>query len=197
MNLRKKIGEKLFGDRVDTIINHILSFLKPGDTIIDLGAGTCLFTKLLRAGGHSVTPVDIKNRSYYPDIASTVYDGEHLPFTDETFDACILIAVLHHTPHPEAVLKEAVRVSKKLVIYEDAITNVFQRFYTYLIDSVLNKELITPRTNKTDAQWKILFKKIGLRLAKAKYEKSWLILHNPIYFLEKMNNIKSRALLAN
>ncbi len=185
MSLRKKISEKIFHDGVSETINQIRSFLEPGDTVIDLGAGTCLFTKLLRESGYSVTPVDIKNRSYFPDIVSKVYDGKHLPFKDQRFDVCILIAVLHHTPDPEVVLKEAVRISRKLVIYEDALTNNFQRFYTYFIDSVLNKELIAPHTNKTDAEWQALFKKLGLSLVKINYEKNWLFLYNPIYFLEK------------
>lgn len=185
MSLRKRIGEKLFGDGVGNTVNQIQSFLKLGDTLIDLGAGTCLFTKLLREDGYRVTPVDIKNRSYYPDIASLVYDGKHLPFTDQKFDVCILIAVLHHAPDPEVVLREAIRVSKRVIVYEDVVTNIFQRFYTYFLDSLLNKEFIAFHTNKTDIQWKDLFKKLGVRLVRTEYKKSLLFLNNSIYFLEK------------
>lgn len=185
MSLRNKIGEKIFGNDVVEIVNQIMSFLKQGDTVIDLGAGTCLFTKLLREKGYVVTPVDIVNRSYYVNINSIIYDGQHLPFNDNKFNTCILIAVLHHTRNPEAVLKEAVRVSKKIVIYEDVITNVFQRYYTYFVDSVLNKELIAHHSNKTDFEWQELFNNLGLKIVRKEYKKSWLFLSNPLYFLEK------------
>lgn len=185
MNLRKKINEILMSPNVNNIANYISSFVKPGDKIIDLGSGTGIYTKIFREKGYNVTPVDVKIRSKYSDIVISIYDGEHLSFKDNKFDVCFLIAVLHHTKDPEVVLKEAIRVSKKLVVYEDAITNIFQRYYTYLTDSFFNQEWIAPHTNKTDAQWRVIFKKLGLRLVKTKYEKTWLFLQNPIYFLEK------------
>lgn len=186
MSLRKAIGEKIFGARVEEIVDQIKSFLRLDDLIIDLGAGPCLFTKLLREQGYKVKPVDIKNRSYYENISSQIYDGKNLPFKNDDFDICLLIAVLHHTPHPERVLKEAIRVSTKIIIYEDVVTNIFQKLYTYFIDSVLNKEFFGhPHTNKTDKQWRRLFKKLGLKLVRVEYKKSWLFLLNLMYFLEK------------
>ena len=186
MKLRKKIGEKIFKDRVSENVNKIITFIRPSEKIIDLGAGTWLFTNKLREKGYDVTPVDVKNRSYFSKISSIVYDGKTLPFEGNSFDVCILIAVLHHTPDPEAILKEAKRVSKKIIIYEDAVTNIFQRYYTYLIDRLLNKELSAPNTNKTDKGWKDLFSKLDLKIVRQECGKSWLFLHNPIYFLEKI-----------
>lgn len=184
-NLRKVIVEKLFNARVDETVENIESFLPTGSTVLDLGAGTCVLTKLLRERGYTVKPVDIKNRSCYPDIICEIYDGEHLPFKKDQFTACILIAVLHHTPDPEVILKEAVRVSKRVIVYEDAVTNIFQRLYTYFIDSLLNKEFRGhPHTNKNDQEWKKLFNKMELKLIRTEYKKTWLFLYNPIYFLE-------------
>ncbi len=185
MNIRKTISEIIFGNVNDRPPKQIESFLQPKDRVLDLGAGSCLNTKILRDRGYSVLPVDIKNKSVYKDIPSQVYDGKHLPFKNNAFDVCLLLSVLHHTQDPEAVLKEAIRVSKKLVVYEDAITNRFQRFYTYVIDSVLNQELVAPHTNKTDNEWRQLFKKLRLKLVNSTYRKSWLFLHNPMYFLKK------------
>ena len=185
-NLRKLIGEKLFGHKVSKITNKMELFLRPKDKIIDLGVGTCLFTKLLRDKGYDVQPVDIKDRSYYSEIKVYVYDGEHLPFRNKEFDVCLLISVLHHTTNPEVVLKEAVRVSKKLIIYENVVTNIFQRYYTYLIDCIMNKELIEPHTNKTDKEWRLLFKKLKLDLVNVVDEKDWLFLQDKIYFLKNL-----------
>ena len=185
-NLRKIIGEKLFGNAVSEMTSQIEPFLKPKDKIIDLGAGTCLFTKLLKEKGYYVQPVDIKNRSYYEEIEVYVYDGEHLPFKDNEFDVCLLRSVLHHTPNPEVVLQEAGRVSKKLIIHENVVTNIFQKYYTYLVDCIMNKELIEPHTNKTDKEWRLLFKKLGLDLVNTIDEKSYLFLQDKTYFLKKL-----------
>ena len=130
-NFRKAVGEKIFGNAISEVTSQIELFLKPRDKIIDLGAGNCRFTKLLKDKGYDVVPVDVKDRSYHPEIEVYVYDGVHLPFKDNEFDVCLLKSVLHHTPNPEVVLKEAVRVSKKLIIYENVVTNILQR-YLYL-----------------------------------------------------------------
>ncbi len=186
INLRKVIREKLFGNAVSEDTSQMESFLKPGDKIIDLGAGHCLYTKLLKDKGYDVQPVDIKNHSYYKEIEVYVYDGEHLPFKDNEFDVCLLRSVLHHTLDPEIVLKEAVRVSKKLTIYENVVTNVFQRYCTYFIDCIMNKELIEPHTNKTDKEWQHLFKELELDLINVIDKKALFFRQDKIYFLKKI-----------
>lgn len=185
-NLRRVMGEKLFGNLISEYTNQVVPFLKSKDKIIDLGAGTGIYTQLLKSKGFNVQPMDIKDYSYYSDIGMCLYDGEHLPFKKNEFDVCFLRSVLHHTPDPEVVLKEAVRVSKKLIIHENVITNVFQRNYTYLIDCIMNKELIEPHTNKTDKEWRALFKKLELKLLNVIDKKAFLFLQNKTYVLKKL-----------
>jgi len=43
-------------------------------------------------------------------------DGEYLPFKNQTFDTVVATEVLEHVEHPEAFLKECLRVSRNLVI---------------------------------------------------------------------------------
>lgn len=184
-DLRKAIGEKLFGSDVMEAINVIESFLKPKDKIIDLGAGSCMFTKALKDKGYDVQAVDVKDYNYYKEIKVLVYDGKRLPFKDNEFDTCLLRAVLHHTYDPELVLKEAARVSKKLIIYENVFSNIFQKYYTFAIDSIMNKELIEPHTNKTDKEWRLLFKKLSLKSVKIIDQKAYFFMKDKIYFLNK------------
>src|SRR5919108_3625942 len=106
-----------------TQIETFLPFLNKDEKILDLGCGQCIHSKLLKDHGFDVTSVDVKARSIYPDITPIVYDGKTLPFKDNEFDTCMLIAVLHHTPDPELVIKEAMRVSQKLIIREDIYSN--------------------------------------------------------------------------
>jgi ubiquinone/menaquinone biosynthesis C-methylase UbiE len=45
--------------------------------------------------------------------------GEALPFKDATFDVVCSLAILHHVPQPNAVVREMLRVARKAVIVID------------------------------------------------------------------------------
>lgn len=183
-SVRKKNGEALFTNNVEHLLSKFLFFISPSDRILDLGSGTCMFTRILKEKGFNITPVDINNKSYYEEITPVIYDGEHLPFKDSSFDACLLIAVLHHTPDPELILREAMRVSKKIILLEDIYINVFQKYYTFFIDSLLNKEFINhPHSNKRNDEWLKLFKKLGLKVEKEEHSKAYGFLQNATYYL--------------
>ena len=47
-----------------------------------------------------------------PTSASSVGDGERLPFDDGEFDVAATLRTLHHTPHPELLVAELARVTK-------------------------------------------------------------------------------------
>lgn len=182
--LRRTGGQSVFLKKVEDIVNRMEFFLTPGEKILDYGAGTCMFSKVFTDRGYKVTSVDVRAYSYYSDIQPIIYDGKTLPFPDKSFDTCILMAVLHHTQDPEAVLREAIRVSKKLIILEDVISSPLQKYYTYIIDSIMNKEFFGhPHTNKDDTAWKNIFSKYKLTLHKSEFMNTYGYLLNGIYYL--------------
>jgi ubiquinone/menaquinone biosynthesis C-methylase UbiE len=57
--------------------------------------------------------------SNLPDANIVIGSGEHLPFSDNSFDLVTVTGVLHHVENPKSVLAELFRVSRIGVIISD------------------------------------------------------------------------------
>lgn len=176
----------IWGDRASAIIEEIKPFITKKDRIMDLGSGLCDVTHTLRGRNYNITAVDIKDLSVFEDLIPIVYDGRKLPFPDDSFDICLLLDMLHHTPNPENIIMEAKRVSKKLIIMENIYQGTRQKYLSFIMDSVTNMEFFDhPHTNKTDTAWKEIFKKFNLHLISAQHHKFWRFFLAATYYLEK------------
>lgn len=145
-------------------VRIIAPWLTHQAAILDIGSGNGGLVWLLQQSKFQVTPSDIRNKSRIPGIDPVLLNGDTLPFADGAFHTVMLITVLHHTPHPEQLLREAARVaSNRLIIMEDVYNNELQKWATYLTDSLVNNEWRHhPHTNKTHQQWLDLFNQYGL-----------------------------------
>jgi len=175
--------------RINKILNLIGPCLKKKDKIIDIGSGPCIMAKRLLENGHSLTPVDVKDLSFYKDIEPIIYNGKKLPFKNDSFDVALLIAVLHHTPDPIKIIKEAKRVAKRIIIVEDVYENTFQKLLTFGVDSLINLEFFGhPHSNKNDEEWLKVFKDLNLKLLyRKKYRLNKVFLFCA-YHLQKYTN---------
>jgi hypothetical protein len=52
-------------------------------------------------------------------IEVDVYDGHVIPMDDCSYDVVILADVLHHTTHPDKLVAEGIRVSRRLLVIKD------------------------------------------------------------------------------
>ena len=182
----RRIIYKVGRARAMEMFNRIAPFLKNKDFILDLGCGTCNVSEVLSESGYKIMLLDIQNLSFVDNMKPIIYDGDRIPFDNNKFDKALILTVLHHTPNPEKILNEAKRVSKGIIIIEDIYSNWLHEYITYFFDSLLNLEFIShPHTNKSDAQWKKTFEKLGLNLIDAKYKYSFLVFKQATYYLEK------------
>jgi alpha-1,6-mannosyltransferase len=134
-------------------------------TVLEVGCGNGALTLLLRQENHIVTPLDIADLSLFPSVRPLVYDGTAFPFSDRQFHTCQLITMLHHTPDPDRLIREAMRVADRIIIMEDIYEGALQKRLTFLADSIVNAEFFGhPHTNRTDAEWRATFQKLGLRV---------------------------------
>ncbi|MEV8514380.1 demethylmenaquinone methyltransferase [Dactylosporangium sp. NPDC051484] len=101
--------------------------LKPGETVLDLGAGTGVSTLELGRSGALAVGADISvgmlqaGREKRPEVPLLAADALHLPFADETFDAVTISFALRNIADTDAALSEMARVTKpggRLVVCE-------------------------------------------------------------------------------
>ena len=170
--------------RANFFITQIKNYITAKDKILDLGCGPCNITELLLEQGIDVTPLDVINRSFVKKINPIIYDGANIPFKNKYFDKVLLLSVLHHTSHPENIIRESMRVSNNIIIMEDIYTNNFDKQFTFFMDSLWNLEFKDhPRSNKTDNEWRDVFKKMDLKLKDVQFWNDIFFKHS-VYYLE-------------
>jgi demethylmenaquinone methyltransferase/2-methoxy-6-polyprenyl-1,4-benzoquinol methylase len=116
--------------------------LVPGDTVLDLGAGTGVSTEELARSGATVVGLDISQgmlragKKVRPATTLLAGDALRLPFRDAAFDAVTISFALRNVHDSDAALREMARVTKpggRLVVCEFSHpTNDLFR-HTYLV----------------------------------------------------------------
>jgi SAM-dependent methyltransferase len=165
-----------------------------GRRILDLGAGEGYVADALRRRTGAWTcavDVGLFRRAAVPYLT---YDGTRLPFQDCAFDTTLLLLTLHHCAEAEAVLDEALRVTRRrLIVMESVYRNARERFWLDLLDGRVNRSRHGGRmhialTFRTPGEWAALFAARRLRPLAARWLGPWWerLVHHPILFvLEK------------
>lgn len=100
---------------------------EPGQTVLDLAAGTGTSSEPLADGGVRVVPCDLSTgmlgvgKRRRPDLPFVAGDALHLPFADASFDAVTISFGLRNVTDVPAALAEMMRVTRpggRLVVCE-------------------------------------------------------------------------------
>jgi len=138
-------------------------FIKEGSKILDLGCGSGIAAKYFQDFFKAkVFGVDIRDNRLVP-IPFQIINGQNLPFEDNSFDVVLINYVLHHCEDPEVVLKEAKRVAKRIIIFEDLPEGILSNLRCKI------HQIIFPGGKKTfnfkkKEEWKRIFDKLGLKI---------------------------------
>lgn len=88
----------------------------PGRRLVDIGGGTGNYALALKREGWEPIVVDrspeMLSRAASKGLETVQADAQRLPFDGETFDAALMISMLHHVEDRGAALAEARRILK-------------------------------------------------------------------------------------
>ena len=116
MNYLKKI---MHDRKWDLMIAHYKRIIKPDSKILDIGAGDLYISKLMQDEFGKVIGVDIMDCGTN-FVEKVIIKNNKLPFPDKCFDVVTFNDSMHHIKEQKQILREAKRVGKKIVLFEDA-----------------------------------------------------------------------------
>lgn len=154
----------IFGRRVRVLATAIAQRLPRDAHVLDVGCGSgdlALLVMKLRPDVR-IEGIDVLVR---PETAIpvTAFDGYHAPFQDGHFDAAMIVDVLHHADDPQALLAEAGRVARAVVV-KDHLRDGFAAYPTLrFMDWVGNAAhgVRLPYNYLSLAEWKRIWSAIG------------------------------------
>ena len=159
-----------------SVLGNALSMFIPNQPIrgLDIGCGAGELTEIIAEKRPLIrlTGVDVLKRIHCESekkFQYKNYDGKKLPFEDKSFEFSYLIDVLHHTDNPNALLAEAIRVTKHFILIKDHIAETrLDSWKLHMMDYVGNRsqQVYLPYHYLSKAEWENLFNNLHLKVEK-------------------------------
>jgi SAM-dependent methyltransferase len=156
----------VFPRRIRVLAERLAPLLPQGGRVLDLGCGDGQIAAgvLALRPELSIRGVDVLARPK-THIAVDLFDGAILPYADGSFDAVMIVDVLHHCADPAGLLREARRVSRASVLLKDHLADPWLgRLRLRVMDRVGNlRHGVALTYNYLDRKaWRAMFREVGL-----------------------------------
>ncbi|MGH9511671.1 MAG: class I SAM-dependent methyltransferase [Terriglobales bacterium] len=173
MSFLGRLHRTLIYDRRVSRLSELLSQVIPPEcSLLDVGSGDgkLAWTIVKNRPDLSIEGIDVLIRNQ-PWIPVKPFDGRNLPYPDSSFDAVTLVDVLHHTLEPLALLREALRVSRRwLVVKDHVLQGLAAGLRLRLMDYAGNADhrVALPYNYISGKQWQDFQQMLKLRLIEKK-----------------------------
>ncbi len=170
MSLIGKVHRALIYDRRVRRLTELLSTIIPHScSVLDIGSGDgkLAWSVLQSRPDLRIEGVDVllRERTALP---VKPFDGANLPYANSSFDAVMLVDVLHHTLDPVALLRESLRVARRWLIVKDHFLDGFAAgLRLRIMDYAGNSDhgVALPYNYKSQKQWEDIERVLNLKLA--------------------------------
>jgi SAM-dependent methyltransferase len=155
--------------RVRVLSEHLAPLLPPGARVLDVGTGDGLVAASVLELRPDLTleGIDVLVRPRL-HIEVRPFDGNTIPHEDASFDAVMLVDVVHHAEQPLALLAEATRVADRCLVIKDlTLEGVFAELTLRFMDDVGNARhgVALPHAYWSQERWLRAVDQLGLRVA--------------------------------
>jgi len=152
--------------RVDVLASWFAQLAPRQARILDVGCGDGLLASLLlsKRPDLQLQGIDVLAREDTA-IPIAIFDGDHIPYESNSFDAVLFSDVLHHTDDPTILLREAHRVACHCVLLKDHYRKGLAAFSRLrFMDWVGNARfgVSLPYNYWTEDQWRTAWRQIDL-----------------------------------
>jgi SAM-dependent methyltransferase len=169
MNLFGKVhGELVHNRRVRQLCRHLSDLIPENAKVLDVGCGDGMLAGLIQKQRPDIDirgiDIMVREKTHIP-VAE--FDGNVIPYEDNSFDVVTFVDVLHHTDDPNVLLAEAARVAKSFIILKDHTDDGFLSNATLrFMDWVGNKPhgVVLPYNYWREAQWKKAFENLEIEI---------------------------------
>lgn len=162
--ITKRFHDKIVYTRRMSRLSELICEILKGECgdILDVGCGDGRIDRIIMdcCDNLSIKGIDVlvREQTY---ISVTEYNGENIPFSDNSVDYVMLIDVLHHTDEPAKVLSECCRVARKHIIIKDHILHGLLSYVKLrIMDFVGNAHygVRLPYNYIKETQWEQMFR---------------------------------------
>jgi SAM-dependent methyltransferase len=159
-----RLFSKIYETGAKRMCSDCQDFIERGCRILDLGCGSGIAALKFRDFFEAeVVGADIQDDRIV-NIPFKIFDGKTLPFKNDSFDITLMNYVLHHCTDPERLLKEAKRVSRKIIIFEDLPEGFFAKLRCKLHQLTFFGGGRGKFNFKTSKEWESLFQRLNFKI---------------------------------
>jgi len=172
VSISERIHERIYGRRIRVLAQNLSKMIPRHVSVLDVGCGDGLLAHSIGRlrPDLSFQGIEVLLRPE-THIEVREFDGSRIPFSENSFDVVMMVAVLYHTNDPCVLLREVSRVAtQSIVLKHHLLTGWMSGPTLRFMDRVGNARhcVALPFNYWRPGQWTAAFERLGLEVEECK-----------------------------